>query len=138
MTADHVATCEELRGLPGEHAGGVLLVAPDVPVLDGALAEAAVGDLAAGCDVVVGAAHDSRPYLVGLATLTPAGLALADGAFEDGVLAAVARAQAGAVGGPGSSLLGLLRSERRLASAADARALALDPLAPAELAALLR
>jgi hypothetical protein len=32
----------------------------------------------------------------------------------------------------------MLRHERRLGSAADARALAVDPLAPADLAALLR
>ena len=34
--------------------------------------------------------------------------------------------------------LGMLRHERRLASAADARALAIDPFAPADLAALVR
>ena len=51
------------------------------------------------------------------------------------MLAAVARAQAGS---PGDGILGLLRSERRLVSAGDVRALALDPLAPAELAPLLR
>ena len=34
--------------------------------------------------------------------------------------------------------LGMLRHERRLASAGDVRALAIDPLAPADLAALLR
>ena len=134
-SAHHAATCADVLRLPCEHRGGVLLVAPDVPGLDAALAGAALGDLAAGCGVVVGAAHDSRPYLVGLATLTEAGLALADGDFEGGVLAAVARAQAGS---PGEGILGLLRSERRLVSAGDARALALDPVAPAELAALLR
>jgi hypothetical protein len=32
----------------------------------------------------------------------------------------------------------MLRHERRLASAADARALAIDPFAPADLAALVR
>jgi hypothetical protein len=32
----------------------------------------------------------------------------------------------------------MLRHERRLASVADARALAIDPLAPPDLAALLR
>jgi glycosyltransferase A (GT-A) superfamily protein (DUF2064 family) len=132
--AHHVAATGELARCAAR-GGAVLLVAPDVPGLDAALAEAVMGDLAAGCDVVLGAAHDARPYLVGLATLTPAGLALAGGAFEDGVLAAVARAQAGS---PGDGLLGLLRSERRLASAGDVRALALDPLAPPELAALVR
>ena len=34
--------------------------------------------------------------------------------------------------------LGLLRHERRLTSASDARALAIDPLAPPDLAALVR
>ncbi|HMI70605.1 MAG TPA: hypothetical protein VK510_11490, partial [Solirubrobacteraceae bacterium] len=34
--------------------------------------------------------------------------------------------------------LGMLRHERRLASAGDARALAIDPLAPPDLAALVR
>jgi hypothetical protein len=34
--------------------------------------------------------------------------------------------------------LGMVRHERRLASAADARALAIDPLAPPDLAALVR
>jgi hypothetical protein len=38
---------------------------------------------------------------------------------------------------PGGLLLGLLRSERRLATGADARALALDPFVPPDLAALL-
>jgi hypothetical protein len=37
-----------------------------------------------------------------------------------------------------SLTVGMLRHERRLASAADARALALDPLAPADLAVLVR
>jgi hypothetical protein len=131
-----MATCAEVLRLdPPAHAGGVLLVAPDVPGLDEALARAALDDLACGCGVVLGAAHDAKPYLVGLARLTEAGLALADGGFEGGVLAAVARAQAGL---PDAGILGLLRSERRLVSAGDVRALALDPLAPAELAALLR
>jgi hypothetical protein len=138
-SAHHVATCADvlrvLRPPAHEHAGGVLLVAPDVPGLDEALADAALDDLACGCAVVLGAAHDSRPYLVGLAALTEAGLALAEGDFEGGVLAAAARAQTGS---PGDGILGLLRSERRLVSPGDVRALALDPLAPAELAALLR
>jgi len=34
--------------------------------------------------------------------------------------------------------LGMLRHERRLASAADARALAIDPFAPPDLADLVR
>ena len=36
------------------------------PPLDAAVARVALDDLAAGCDVVVGVAHDARPYLVAL------------------------------------------------------------------------
>jgi hypothetical protein len=111
------------------HAGPVLFASPDVPGLDERLVAAALDDLAAGCDVVLGAAHDALPYILAVPRLDPELLALAEGSYRDGVLAAFA--QRGLV-------LGLLRHERRLASAADARALAIDPLAPADLAALVR
>jgi len=111
-------------------AGGpVLLVAPDVPGLDGRLVEAALGDLADGCAAAFGASHDARPYLVALARPEPELLSLARASFEGGVIGAMAER---------GRLFGLLRPERRLASAADARALALDPCAPAELARLVR
>jgi hypothetical protein len=116
------------------HTGPVVLVAPDVPGLDTTLAEAILGDLDDGCTAIVGAAHDARPYVVALPRATPEGLALAGGALEGGVVAAAARA---AERLPDGLLLGLLRSERRCATAADARALACDPLLPPELAALL-
>jgi hypothetical protein len=127
---DVAATNDALAG----HEGPVVLVAPDVPGLDDALAKAILGDLADGCTAIMGAAHDSRPYLVALPRPTPAGLSLAGGPLEGGPIAAAARA---AEGLPGGLLLGLLRSERRLAGAGDARALALDPLVPPELASLL-
>jgi hypothetical protein len=134
----HAAESEDVPRLLAGHRGPVLLIAPDVPGLDGALAAAVADDLAAGCDVVVGAAHDARPYLVGLSSPTPEGLALADGVLAGGVLGAVSRAREAAGGAPGSGLFGMVRSERRLSSPADARALALDPLTPPDLAALLR
>jgi hypothetical protein len=112
-----------------DHAGPVLLAAPDVPGLDERLVAAALGDLAAGCDVVLGAAHDALPYILAVARMAPELLALAEGSFRDGVLAAFADR---------GLVLGMLRHERRLASAADARALAIDPRAPADLAALVR
>jgi hypothetical protein len=124
------AVTEALSG----HTGPVVLVAPDVPGLDTALAEAILGDLGDGCTVIVGAAHDTRPYVIALRRATPDGLALATGVLEGGVIGAAARA---AEGLPGGLLLGLLRSERRCATAADAQALACDPLLPPELAALL-
>jgi hypothetical protein len=128
--ADVPAATEALAG----HTGPVVLVAPDVAGLDTALAEAIVADLADGCTAIVGAAHDARPYVLALPQATAEGLALATGALEGGVLGAAARA---AEGRPGGLLIGLLRSERRCATAADARALACDPLLPPELAALL-
>jgi hypothetical protein len=127
--ARHVHETAELDALLAGHDGPVVLAAPDVPGLDAALGRQALDDLAAGCAVVFGAAHDARPYL--LATPRPsADLAALVGTtfLRGGVLAGFAE-----LGGT----LGLLRSERRLASAGDARALALDPLAPGDLAGLL-
>ena len=107
----------------------MLLAAPDVPALDARLARAALEDLAAGCDIALGAAHDARPYLLAVPRPDPDLLALAERALDGGVLGAFAER---------GITLGMLRHERRLASAADARALAIDPLAPPELAALVR
>ena len=107
----------------------MLLAAPDVPALDQRLARAALDDLAAGCDLSLGAAHDARPYLVALARLDVDLLALVERSFDGGVLGAFAER---------GVTLGMLRHERRLASAGDARALAIDPLAPSDLAALVR
>jgi hypothetical protein len=112
-----------------DHAGPVLLAAPDVPGLDAGLGRMALDDLAAGCDIVLGAAHDARPYLVGLARVDEDLMELAAGPFEGGLLGAL---------GERELTLGMLRAERRLASAADVRALALDPVAPPDLRALIR
>jgi hypothetical protein len=90
---------------------------------------AALDDLAAGCDVVFGVAHDALPYILAVPRLDHELLALVEGSYRDGVLAAFANR---------GIVLGMLRHERRLASAADARALAIDPLAPADLAAIVR
>ena len=56
-------------------------------------------------------------------------MALVERSLDGGVLGAFAER---------GVTLGMLRHERRLASAADARALAIDPFAPPDLAALLR
>jgi hypothetical protein len=110
------------------HHGPLLLAAPDVPSLDVAVARTALGDLAAGCDVVVGVAHDALPYLVGLPRLDDDLLELAAAGFSDGILPAF---------GERGLTLGMLAHHRRLATAADARAFALDPLTPPDLAELL-
>jgi hypothetical protein len=111
-----------------DHEGPLLLAAPDVPSLDVAVARTALDDLAAGCDVVVGVAHDALPYLVAVPRLDDDLLELAAAGFSGGILPAF---------GERGLTLGMLAHHRRLATAADARAFALDPLTPPDLAELL-
>lgn len=118
-----------LSDLLSEHDGPVLLVAPDVPRLDAALADAALGDLAAGCLLSFAPATDATPFLLALAE--PRWEALALLALGDRTRDAFF-AEILALGGE----VGLLRSERRLVTPADARALALDPLVPEPLRSL--
>jgi hypothetical protein len=111
------------------HAGPVVLAAPDIPRMDTAVARDALDDLRAGCDLALGAAHDGRPYIVALSRLDDELLAVELEPFGAGGLL-------GTLEGRGL-VLGLLRAERRLTTADDARALALDPLAPPDLRALV-
>jgi hypothetical protein len=106
----------------------VLLAAPDVPGLDARVARAALEDLAEGCDVVLGVTHDARPYVIALPDVDSELAELVEGSFGGGVLSAFAER---------GLTLGMVRHERRLASAADARALAIDPIAPPDLLALV-
>ena len=109
------------------HAGAVVLVAPDIPALGPELARAVLGDLGAGTGLAVGSAHDARPYIVVLSTPDCTLIECAGDGWEELLGAAAERALP----------VAMLRPERRLASPADARALALDPLAPAGLVAQL-
>lgn len=109
------------------HAGPVILVAPDIAALGPEHARATLDDLDSGIGLVVGAAHDARPYLVAVGAFDETLIAAAGGDFE--TLMGLA-AQRGLT-------LAMIRHERRLAGAADARALALDPLAPDVLVAEL-
>ncbi len=111
-----------------DHAGPVLLVAPDVPALGAAHAADALDDLADGVAIVLAPTSDGSPFLLGLPRPDPALLELAGQGFE--VLAGSAAVRAGG--------FGLLRAERRLASRADALALAADPVAPEALVGHLR
>ena len=122
-------TFDELDALLAGHDGRVLLVSPDVPRLDDALAASALADLDAGCVLSFAPATDARPYLIALAAASPELLALFHGVRKRDVIFAEAT-RLGEVG--------LLRSERRLVTPEDARALALDPLAPPALLALAR
>jgi glycosyltransferase A (GT-A) superfamily protein (DUF2064 family) len=111
------------------HVGPVILAAPDVPGLDARIAAAALEDLGSGVDVVVGVTHDARPYLIGIPDVDSELAELVEGSFGGGVLAQFAER---------GLTLGMVRHERRLATAADARALAIDPMAPPDLVALVR
>ncbi len=111
------------------HGGPLLLAAPDVPALDVAVARVALEDLAAGCDIVLGVAHDALPYLVAMPRPDDELIALAASGFTGGVLQTF---------GDRGLTLGMLAHHRRLVTAGDARAFALDPLTPPDLAALLR
>jgi len=122
--ADGAAAVAALDG----HAGPVLLVSADVPALDDRLAEAALADIAHGAQLAMAPATDGRPFLVALASPDPGLVRAAANGLPD--------RQAGAELAGGE--FGLLRSERRLVSAGDARAFAADPLTPPDLAALLR
>lgn len=116
-----------------EHAGGPLLViGTAVPALTEAHAGAALGDMAAGCDVSLGPTTGGSCYLLALSRALPQ---LADlRRTDDEPLPLLARALSAASG----LRLGLLRSERALAGEADARALAADPLTPGEVREALR
>ena len=111
------------------HAGPLFLAAPDVPALDEAVARVALDDLAAGCDIVIGVAHDALPYLVAMPRPDDELVRIAAEGFTGGVLPAFGRR---------GLTLGMLAHHRRLATVADARAFALDPLTPPEIAELLR
>lgn len=111
-----------------EHHGPVLLVAHDVPALVAAHATAALDDLRDGLDVVFAPSTDGSPFLLALPRPEPELLDLLGEGFD--VLAGAATARGGGIG--------MLRSERRLVTPADARALAADPVAPEEIVRHLR
>lgn len=118
-----------LSTLLAGHHGPVLLVADDVPRLDRALADAALGDVTSGCALSFAPSTDGKPFLLAFSDPRPDALALLDAGnrHRDEIFAAAL-----ALGGE----VGMLRSERRVVTPADAAALALDPLIPADLRAL--
>lgn len=104
-----------------------MLVAPDVPGLDSRLGAAALEDLDEGAVVSFAPATDAHPYLI--ATPSPdAEITALAGHSREAMFEAIARRGGHA---------GMLRSERRLVSASDARAFAADPATPLELGVLL-
>ena len=94
-------------------------VAPDIPSLGPAHARSVLEDLQAGTALAIGSAHDGRPYLVVLAAFDARARSSGAPIGWEALMAAAAERDL---------RVAMLRPERRLASAADARALALDPL----------
>ncbi len=132
VSADHAyeatSIAAALAAVHG-HPGPLLLGAPDVPALDAETARVALEDIAAGCDLSIGLAHDSRPYLIAVARPEESLVAIGARGFEGGLLPAFAEYDVE---------VGMLAPHRRLTSAADVRAFALDPMTDAALAGLLR
>lgn len=113
--------------------GPLLIAGTDCPRLGPAHAAAALGDLAAGCDVAIGATLEGGWYLAGLREPRPELLTVASEAWqrEGGITLVLERAaELGAE-------FGMLRHERLLVTPADAAALLADPLLPADLRAAL-
>lgn len=115
------------------HDGPLLIAWPDLPRLREDHARGALGDLEAGCDVVLGPAIDGGFYLIGLARPLPQLFGLPEQAWRSPDAMTIGLAAARDAG----LELGLLRAERALHRPADVRAALADPLLPADLAHIL-
>jgi glycosyltransferase A (GT-A) superfamily protein (DUF2064 family) len=106
--------------------GPLLIVWPDLPRFRPDHAAAAIDDLSAGYDVVLGPVFDGGFYLIGMPRPLPKLFAFPEQIWRstDGMtLALTAARDAGAQ-------VGLLRAERALHRPADVRAALADPLLP--------
>jgi len=114
-------------------SGPLLIVWPDLPLLRPAHASAALDDLAAGCDLVLGPAIDGGLYLIGIARPQPKLFALPEPAWRSPDVMTTGFAAARDAG----LEVGILRAERALHRPADVRAALADPLLPEPLARIL-
>jgi glycosyltransferase A (GT-A) superfamily protein (DUF2064 family) len=114
-------------------SGPLIVVWPDLPRLRAAHAEAALADLAAGADVVLGPVFDGGFYLIAIARPMPALFALPEQVWRGAdpmTMALTAARDAGVE-------IGILRAERALHRPADVRAALADPTLPAPVARAL-
>jgi glycosyltransferase A (GT-A) superfamily protein (DUF2064 family) len=117
----------------GHHSGPLVVVWPDLPRLRREHADAALGDLDAGCDVVLGPAIDGGLYLIAIPRPQPKLFALPEQAWRSRDVMSI-----GFVAARDAGLeVGILRAERPLHRPADVRAALVDPTLPPELARIL-
>ncbi len=116
------------------HTGPLLIVWPDLPRLRPDHARAALDDLRAGCDVVLGPALEGGFYLIAINRPMPKLFSLPEGVWRSPDAMALA---VGAVRAAGLEL-GILRAERPLQRPSDVRAALADPLLPEEIGGILR
>jgi glycosyltransferase A (GT-A) superfamily protein (DUF2064 family) len=113
--------------------GPLLIVWPDLPRLQRIHAQAALDDLASGCDVVLGPVCDGGLYMVAISRPMSTLFKLPESTWRGADAMSLALAAANGAG----LRVGVLRVERALHRPADVRAALADPTLPDGLGRLL-